>query len=149
VKLTLTLQSTGKTTAGFEIPPEVVEALGGGKRPPVTVTINGFTYRNSIAPMGGSHWLGVSAENRAGAGVAAGDVVELDLALDTAPRTVEVPADFAGALAAVPAARAFFDSISYSNQRWHVLQVEGAKAAETRAKRIEKSVAMLAEGRAR
>src|SRR5690348_17158594 len=92
------LQSHGKTATGIEVPEEVVAILGAGKRPPVRVTINGHTYRSTIAVMGGVYMLGVSAENRLGAGVAAGDELEVDLELDAAPREVSVPPDFAEAL---------------------------------------------------
>jgi hypothetical protein len=144
-----TIIQTGKTAAGIRVPDEIVEALGAGKRPPVTVTIGGYAYRNTVAVMGGEYWVGVSAEHRAGAGVTAGDEVDVDLELDTAPRTLEVPPDLAAALDAEPAARTFFDSLSYSNRQWHVLSVEGAKTDETRRRRIAKSVEMLREGRAR
>jgi hypothetical protein len=144
-----TIIQTGKTAAGIRVPDEIVEALAAGKRPPVTVTIGGYAYRNTVAVMGGEYWVGVSAEHRAGAGVAAGDEVDVDLELDTAPRTLEVPPDLAAALDAEPAARTFFDSLSYSNRQWHVLSVEGAKTDETRRRRIAKSVEMLRKGRAR
>jgi len=126
-----------------------VAGLGGGGRPKVVVTVNGVEWRGSIARMGGAYWLGVSAERRAAAGIAAGEVLDVEVVLDTAVREVEVPADLASALDAEPAARAFWDGMSYSNKSWHVLQVTGAKAAETRARRVAKSVAMLLEGRAR
>ncbi len=140
---------TGKTTCGFHVPPEVVEALGKGKRPPVVVTINGYTYRSTVAVYGDIFMLGVSAERREASGVQPGQELDVDLELDTAPREVEVPADFAAALDAVPEARRTFDGLSYSNQSWHVLQVVGAKTDETRQRRIEKSVATLREGRPR
>jgi hypothetical protein len=142
------LQS-GKTATGIVVPEEVVEALGSGRRPPVRVTINGYTYRNTIAVMGGEYMIGVSAEHRAGAGVAGGDEVDVEIELDTAPREVTVPDDFAAALDAEPAARATFDGLSYSNRSWHVLQVTGAKTDETRQRRIAKSVETLREGRPR
>jgi hypothetical protein len=144
-----TIEQSGKTATGFRIPADVVEALGSGKRPPITVTINGFTYRNTIAVFGDVYMVGVSAENRAGAGVAGGDEVDVDIELDTAPRVVAVPDDLATALDADPAARRTFDSISNSNKGWHVSQVEGAKTDETRQRRIAKSIEMLREGRAR
>ncbi len=144
-----TLLQSGKTATGIRVPDEIVEALGSGKRPPVTVTINGYTYRNTIAVMDGVYMVGVSADHRAGAGVAGGDEIDVDVELDTAPREVSVPDDFAGALDAEPAARATFDGLSNSNKGWHVLQVTGAKTDETRQRRIGKSVAMLREGRAR
>ena len=139
----------GKTATGFQVPPEVVEALGSGKRPAVTVRINSYTYRSTVAPMCGASYLPLAAEHREAVGLAAGDEVEVEVELDTAPRTVEPPADFAAALDADPAARAFFDGLSNSNKKWHVLSVDGAKTEETRRRRIEKSVAMLREGRAR
>lgn len=144
-----TLQQSGKTATGIHIPDEVVAALGAGKRPAVRVTIRGYTYRNSVAVMGGEYWVGVSAEHRAASGVAAGDELEVGLELDSALREVSVPADFAAALDAEPEARRTFDSLSYSNRSWHVLSVEGAKTQETRQRRIAKSVTALREGRAR
>lgn len=133
----------GKSATGIVVPPEVVDGLGSSRKPAVTVTINGYSYPSTIASMGGRLLLPVSAEVRAGAGVQAGDVVDIDVELDTAPRTVEVPADLAKALKAAPAARKAFDALSYSNQRRHVLSVEGAKTAETRERRIAKVVAEL------
>lgn len=139
----------GKTATGIRVPDEVVEALGAGKRPAVSVTINGYTYRSSIAVMGGEFMVGVSADNRAGAGVQGGDDVVVDIELDTAPREVAVPADFATALASEPAARQTFDRLSYSNKSWHVLSIEGAKTEETRQRRIAKSIEALRAGRMR
>jgi hypothetical protein len=144
-----TILQAGKTAAGIEVPVEVVQALGAGKRPPVRVTINGYTYRNTVAVMGGTYMIGVSNEHRAASGLAGGDEVEVDLELDTAPRKVTVPPDFAAALAAEPAAQAMFDGLSYSNKSWHTLQIEGAKTDETRRRRIEKSIAALREGKIR
>jgi hypothetical protein len=136
----------GKTATGFVVPDEAVAALGPGKRPAVLVTINGYTYRNTIAPMGGMFMLGVSAEHRAGAGVAAGDELDVVLALDTQPREVEVPEDFAAALDRDAEARKCFDGLSYSIRRRYVLSIDGAKTAETRARRIGKAIAELRDG---
>lgn len=144
-----TVLQSGKTATGIRVPPDVVEALGAGRRPAVAVTINGYTYRSSIAVLGGEHMVGVSAEHRAGAGVKGGDEVDVEIVLDTALREVAIPADFAAALDAVPAARATFDRLSYSNRSWHVLSIEGAKSDETRRRRIAKSVEALREGRIR
>jgi hypothetical protein len=144
-----TIQQEGKTATGIRVPEEVIEALGSGKRPAVRVTINGFTYRSTVAVLGGAYMVGVSAENRAGTGVKGGDVVDVDIELDTAPREVTVPADFAAALDAEPEARRTFDGLSYSNRSWHVTSIEGAKADDTRRRRIAKSVEMLREGRIR
>ncbi len=144
-----TLLQTGPTATGMEVPGEVVEALGAGRRPPVLVTINGYTYRNTIAVMGGVSMVGVSAEHRAGARISGGDEIEVDIELDREPRVVTVPADLTAALDRDPEARQFFDGLSYSARQWHVLSIEGAKTADTRRRRIEKSLAMLHEGRAR
>ena len=144
-----TILGTGQTTAGIEIPEEAVAALGAGKRPPVVVTINGYTYRNTVAVMGGTYMIGISNERRAESGLKAGDDVEVTLVLDTAPRTVELPPDFAAALDADPAARATFDKLSNSNKGYHVSLIEGAKSDETRQRRIEKAVSVLSEGKPR
>jgi len=144
-----TILQSGKTAMGFIVPESVVTALGAGKRPPVTVTINGYTYRNTVAVMGGDFMIGVSSEHRGPAGVQAGDEVDIDLELDTAPRTIDVPPELVAALDADPAAKATFDKLSYSNKSWHTLQVTGTNNPETRARRIEKSIAALREGRIR
>ncbi len=149
MKFRANVETTGKTTMGFQVPPEIVEKLGAGKRPPVRVTINGYTYRSTVAPMGGVFMMGLSAENRAGAKVTGPGVIDVDFELDTAPREVTVPPDFAKALAAEPAAKKTFDGLSYSNKSWHVLQIQGAKTDETRQRRIAKSVEALREGRIR
>src|SRR4051812_43981883 len=137
----------GKTATGIEVPEEVVTGLGSSKKPAVSVTINGYTYRSTIATMGGKYMLPISAENRAGARVAAGDEVEVEVELDTAPREVAVPADFAAALAENAEAKAAFEKLSYSHKSQHTLAIEQAKTPETRQRRIEKSIAMLREGK--
>jgi len=144
-----TILQSGKTATGIRIPDEIIEGLGGGKRPAVRVTIRGFTYRSTVAVMGGAYMVGVNADNRAGAGVAGGDQVDVDIELDTAPREVAVPADFAAGLDAEPEARRTFDKLSNSNKGWHTSQIEGAKTDETRQRRIAKSIAALREGRIR
>jgi hypothetical protein len=149
MRLTAELATTGGNTTGFRIPDEFVAELGGGGRPKVAVTVNGFRFRSSIARMGGEYWLGVSAERRAAGKMAAGDVLELDVVLDTQERTIDVPEDLAAALAREPAARAFFDGLSFSNKRYHVEQITGAKTAATRERRVAKAVQSLSEGRAR
>ncbi len=138
----------GKTATGIRVPPEVVASLGPSKRPPVRITINGHTYRGSVAPLGGAFMLAVSAENREAAGVAAGDEVDVAIELDTAPREVTVPSDFAEALDQDVDAKRFFDGLSYSNKRRYVLGIEDAKTAETRQRRIAKAINTLREGRA-
>ncbi len=146
MRFSTTVELGGKTATGMEVPAEVVTALGAGKKPPVQVTVNGHTYRSTVATMGGRFLLPLSAENRTAAGVAAGDAVEVDVELDTAPRTVEVPADLSAALDADPQVRGRFDALSYSQQRQHVLAVEAAKADATRARRVAGVVAALTGG---
>jgi hypothetical protein len=142
------IKLAGKTATGVEVPPEVVAELGSGKRPPVRVTIGGHTYRSTIAPRGDVFKLGISAENREAAGVAAGDEVDLDIELDTEPREVTVPPDFAAALDGDDGAKRFFEGLSFSQKQWFVLGIEDAKTAATRERRIDKAVARLREGRA-
>lgn len=146
MKFSTTIRRTGGNTTGILIPDEVIAALGAGKRPKVRAAINGYAWRTSIAPMSGEFWLGVSAEMRAKAGVAGDDTVELELEVDDAPREVEVPADFAAALAEHPAEQATFEKLSYSHKRQHVLAIEAAKTPETRARRIEGALKALREG---
>ena len=140
-------QGSTKNVTGIEVPAKIVEALGAGKRPPVKVTINGYTYRNTIAVMDGAYMFSVSAEVREKAGVKGGDKVDVDIELDTEPREVTVPPDLSKALARDKKAKAFFEGLSYSNKRRLVLNIEGAKAAETRERRVAKTVAQLAEGK--
>jgi hypothetical protein len=136
----------GKTAAGIEVPAKVVAALGSSKRPPVRATINGFTYRSTVAVMGGKFMLGVSNEVRANAGVAAGDTVDIDLELDTEAREVPIPPDFAAALARDVNAQKFFDGLSYSKKLRLVIPID-VKDAETRKRRISETVARLSSGR--
>jgi hypothetical protein len=142
MRLTLELQRTGGNTTGFQIPDEAVTELGGG-RPKVAVTLNGVTFQSSIAKMGGSYWLGVSAERRTAAGVAGGQVYDLDVELDVAPRVIETPDDLRAALADEPALLSKWQKLSYSHQRAHVEAINSAKAPETRARRVAKAVEML------
>lgn len=139
-----TVALNGKTATGIEVPPEVVEGLGAGRRPAVTVTLNGgYTYRSSIGSMGGRSLIPVSADVRAKAGVAVGDEVDVDVEVDTAPREVTVPADLAAALDADQAARRAFDGLSYSHRQRYVLSIEDAKTPQTRQRRIGRTIEML------
>jgi len=135
-----TVRLGGKTATGIPVPPEVVEGLRAGRRPPVRVTIHGYTYRSSVASMGGEFMLPVSADVRGKAGVAAGDEVDVDIELDTEPREVTVPADFAEALDRDADARRAFDRLAYSHQLRWVLSIEDAKTPETRRRRVTKAV---------
>jgi hypothetical protein len=138
--------AAGRTATGLPVPAEVVDGLGAGRRPPVHVRIGGHHYRTTIASRGGVYLLSLSAENRAAAGVAAGEEVEVDVELDTDPREVTVPADLAAALDSDDAARRAFERLSYSHQLRHVLAIEEAKAPETRRRRVEKALEMLRSG---
>jgi hypothetical protein len=148
MKYRTTIAGSGGPT-GIPVPDEVIDALGSGKRPAVRVSLNGHSYRTTVGTVDGRPMISLSAANRELAGVAAGDDVEVDVELDTAPREVVVPPDLAAALDADPAARRTWDAGSYSNRQWHVTSIEGAKSPETRQRRVEKSVAMLREGRIR
>ena len=145
---TTTLQGVeGMNATGIEVPPEIVDGLNAGKRPKVTVTVNGFTYRSTVAVMGGRYMVGVTAEQRARSGLKAGDPIEVALELDTAPREVEIPADLIAALE-IAGVREAFERLSYSHRKEHVRAVEEAKAPETRRRRIEKVVATAAAKKA-
>lgn len=143
-----TIQQNGKTATGIPVPPEVLESLGSGRRPAVRVTLNGFMYRSSVGSMGGASMLPVSAEIRERAGVAAGDELEVHVEVDSEPRQLVLPDDFRAALDRDAAARKCFDGLSYSNQRRLVTPIAEAKAAETRQRRIERTVEKLREGTA-
>ena len=140
-----TMFLSGNNT-GVEVPPEVVESFGAGKRPPVVVTVNGFEYRSTIAPMGGMFLIPFSSDKRAATGIRGGDPIVVDLELDTAPRTVDVPDDLAAALDATPGAREAWERLSPSHKKAHVTAIEGAKAAETRQRRIAKALEALPGG---
>ena len=148
MKFHATILQAGKTATGIRIPPEIVAALGSSKRPPVRVTIKGYTYRSTIAVLGGEFMLGVSADVRQAAGVAGGDQVDVELELDTAPREVTVPADFAALLNGDVPLRGSFDGLSTSKRKAIVLGIEGAKTPETRQRRIDTALRNLREGRA-
>lgn len=132
----------GRNT-GIEVPPAVVESFGAGKRPPVVVNVNGFEYRSTIAPMGGRFLIPFSSDKRATTGLAGGDHLVVELELDTAPRIVQPPADLAEALDATPGAREAWEKLAPSHKKAHVTAIEGAKAAETRQRRIAKAVEQL------
>ena len=147
MKFKAILLQAGKTATGIEIPSKIVEGLGSGKKPPVCVTINGYTYRNTVAVMGGVFMVGVSAEHRKGANVKAGDELEVTITLDIQPREVEVPEEFQKALAKNSAARKTFETLSYSKKNGIVLLIKGAKTDETKQRRIEKAIISLEQGK--
>lgn len=137
-----TLFIVGNNT-GIDVPASVVDALGGGKRPLVRVTVNdGYSYRSAVAPMAGRYLIAFSADKRAATGLQGGETITVDLTLDTEPRTVEVPDDLAEALDAA-GRRPAFDALAPSRRKAHVTNVEAAKAPETRARRVAAVVASL------
>lgn len=134
-----------KTATGLEVPAEVVAQLGSSKKPAVKVSINGYTYPSTVATMGGVFMLPVSAEVREKAGIKAGDIVDVTVVADTAPRVIEVPDDFQLALDNNAAAKQYFESISNSNKKYFIGSIEQAKTPETRTRRIEKAIADLVQ----
>lgn len=147
MKFRTTVELGGKTATGIEVPEEIVASLGTSKKPPVKVSIGGYTYRSTVAVMGGRFMIPLSAANRTGAGVAAGDEIEVELELDDEPREIDIPTDFAEALDRDPEAKSFFEKLSYSNKRRFVLSIEEAKTAETRQRRIDKAIGTLRAGK--
>jgi hypothetical protein len=147
VKFHTTVRQGGKTATSLLVPDDVIESLGAGKKPPVTITLGGYSYRTTVATRGGQFFAPLSAENRERAGVAAGDDVEVEIVLDTAPRVLPIPEDLTAALAADPAVQARFESLSYSGKQRFVLPIEQAKTEETRQRRIAKVVTDLRAGK--
>lgn len=137
---------SGKAATGIVVPEDVVTGLAAGKKPAVRVTLNGYTYRSSIATVDGKPMIGVSADVRSAAGVAAGQVVDVELELDTEQRVVALPPELAELLAADPIARAAYDKLSYSNQRRIVEPIDQTKSPETRQRRIDKAMETLRAG---
>jgi hypothetical protein len=142
VKFSTTMFQMGNNT-GIEVPAEIVAALDAGKRPPVIVNVNGYEYRSTVAPMGGKYLLPFSAERREESGVQGGDPIDVELTIDTAPRTVEVPEDLQSAIDSSPNAAAAWEKLSYTHRKEHVRSVREAKKAETRKRRIAAVVAKL------
>jgi hypothetical protein len=142
-KFKTTILIAGKTATGICIPDEIVASLNAGKKPPIKVTINGYTYRSTIAVMGGKYMVGVSADVRKASSVKGGDTLTVEIELDTEVRKVELPADFKSALDKNLSAKQFFQSLSYSKQKNHVTLIEQAKTDGTRRNRIDISIADL------
>ena len=143
-----TVEASGNK-AGIVVPPEAIDALAAGKRPAVLVNVNGYEYRNTVAVMGGRYMIGISTAIRKDTGLKGGDPIRVTLTVADAPREVNVPADFAAALAADPLVEALFARLPNSLQRYHIDNVEGAKSAETRQRRIEKAVSLFRNGQQR
>lgn len=143
-----TVTATGNNT-GIVVPAEVIGSLGAGKRPPVLVSVNGYEYRNTVGVMGGKHMISISAAIRKATGLAGGDPIRVTLTLADTPQEVNVPDDFAAALAADERAGAFFAALSNSMQRYHVGNITAAKSADTRQRRIGKAIALFRDGKQR
>lgn len=134
---------------GVEVPASVLEQLDAGKRPPVKAVLNGYEFRTTVGVMRGRSLVPVSKQIRTEAGLTAGDALTVTLTVDLSPREVDVPADLAAALVAEPGAKAFFDRLSNSLQRYHVGQVTSAKTDATRQRRIAKAVQLFLDGKQR
>jgi hypothetical protein len=147
MKFKTTLLKAGKTATGIKIPAKIVEGLNSGKKPPIRVTINGYTYRNTVAVMGGAYMVGVSAEHRKAAGVEGGDEIEVTIELDTDPREVEIPLDFEKVLSKDSMAKKNFSMLSNSKKKALIYPINDAKTEETRQRRIEKAISSLKDGK--
>lgn len=141
MRYTTTLLRMGNNT-GIEVPPEVLEALGGGGRPAVRVVVNGYEFVSTVGARGGRALVPFSAERRAASGLSGGDPIDVTLELDTAPRSVAVPDDLSSALEEA-GLTAGFAALSPSARKAHVLAVEGAKTAGTRERRVAAVVSAL------
>jgi hypothetical protein len=149
LQLTASLVERGPAAA-VVLDDEQVATLGeGAKRFPVVATINGYRWRTTVTRMGGEFLVGLNREVREGAGVEAGQTVEVGLELDTAPREVEVPEALTAALATDPAAAAAFEALAYTHRKEYARWVAEAKKPETRDRRVVKALEMLRAGKTR
>lgn len=147
--LRTTLEPRGPAAAIVLTDAQVTALAGGPKTPPVTVTVNGsYTFAGRVGRMGGENLVGLNKAHRTAAGVEAGDVVDVVIVADGAPRDVTLPEDLAAALATAGATAAF-DALAPSHRKEYVRWVEEAKKAETRAKRVADAVVRIAEGKPR
>ena len=143
------LQPRGPAAAVVLDDAQVAEVGEGARRFPVVATVNGYTWRTSVARMGGEFLVGLSQEVRQGAGVQAGDEVDVTIELDSAPRDVEVPEALAAALAADPRAKAAFDGMAFTHRKEYARWVAEAKRDETRQRRVQQAVEMIRAGQTR
>ncbi len=143
MRFTAELKRTGANTTGIVVPPDVLEALGGGKRPRVRVTLNGFAFSLTLGSMGGRVMIPVSAERRGAARVEGGRSYDVAIEIDATPEPIEIPEDLAAALAAAGLTETFA-KLAPSHRKEHVRAITEAKAAETRQRRIAKAVEMVA-----
>ncbi len=143
LKFSTVLLQAGKTATGIKIPDEIIEKFGAGKKPAIRVTINNFTYRSTVAVMGGAYMVGVNAENREGAKVKGGDKIDVTIELDTVERTIEVPGELQKALNKNSTAKKKFETLSYSGKKALIVPIANAKTVETRIRNIEKALGIL------
>jgi hypothetical protein len=148
VTFTTTLSAFGNNT-GIEVPPELIERLAAGKRPPVLAVVNGHQFRTTVGVMSGKYLVGVNAAIRQETGLRAGDAITVTLSVATEPRSVDVPADFAAAMTAAAGTRGFFDALSNSLQRYHIDNINAAKTEETRQRRVDKAIELFRSGKQR
>jgi hypothetical protein len=147
IRFVTTLVARGPAAA-VVLDEDQVAAVGeGAKRFPVRATVNGYAWRTSVMRMGGEFLVGLNREVRERAGAGTGDKVEVELALDTAPREVEVPPALATALAGDAAAQAAFDALSFTHRKEYARWVAEAKRPETRERRIAETLARLRAGK--
>ncbi len=144
-----TILSAFGNNTGIVVPDEAIAALDAGKRPPVDVDVNGYTFRNTVGSMKGQSLISVSAAIRKQTGLAAGDPITVTLTLNTSERDIEVPADFAAALEQHPGTAEFFAGLSNSLRRYHVDQITSAKTDDTRQRRIDKAIELFRAGKKR
>lgn len=138
-----TIVEPNEPMRGLEVPPAVIEKLGNGKRPRITVSINGHSWTTRIAIMRGRNLIGLSNANRAAAGLGVGQDVDVDISLASEPQTLEVPSDVVAALDGSPGARQRFDLLTISQRTQHIRLIGQAKSAETRSRRIQQLVQSL------
>jgi hypothetical protein len=149
IEFTTRLEPRGPAAA-VVLDDEQVAAVGeGAKRFPVAATVNGYTWRTSVARMGGEFLVGLNREVRQGARVEAGDEVSVVLELDSEPRSVEVPAALTAALAEDPAAKAAFDAMAFTHRKEYARWIAEAKREETRDRRVQQAVEMIRAGKTR
>ena len=138
---TSVLQAPGGTATGLPVPDEAVAALGSSQKPAVTVTIGEYSYRSTLSSVCDALILPLSSADRDASGLSAGDDVIVTLELGKSPREIELSADLDMVLS--EKARTAFDTLSASRRGAFVQQVESAKAAETRARRVARITAQL------
>ena len=148
VEFDAAVTATGNNT-GIVVPDEIIERLGAGRRPSVVVSVNGYEYRNTVGVMGGKHMISISSAVRKETGLKGGDPIHVIVTVADAPREVELPDDFAKALAATPGTAAYFTKLPNSLQRYHIDNINGAKTSDTRQRRIEKAISLFRDGKQR